>query len=166
MNKIAIGIVSFLFVAVLWNNQVLTSYAEEIKAPGYHEYVTTEDEVIDTWYGIAKGTYLESGISGLNSAGKAKVNVSGTTNAYSVCDKVKVAVYLDESDDGGKSFGTIGSYYFEEANSMHFHNLLQKHEQNDGHVSFHHFSLPIFPYSMQKPMIEHITSCVMIKQNQ
>ena len=117
MNKIAIGIVSFLFVAVLWNNQVLTSYAEEIKAPGYHEYVTTEDEVIDTWYGIAKGTYLESGISGLNSAGKAKVNVSGTTNAYSVCDKVKVAVYLDESDDGGKSFGTIGSYYFEEANT-------------------------------------------------
>src|SRR5699024_10007733 len=97
--------------------QALTSYAEETAVPGYHEYVTTEDEVIDTWYGIARGTYLESGITGLNRAGKAKVNVSGTTNAYSDCDKVKVAVYLDESDDGGKSFATVGSYYFERANA-------------------------------------------------
>lgn len=117
MNKIVIGIASFLFVAGLWNSQTLTSCAEEITMPGYHEYITTENEVIDTWYGIAKGTYLESGIAGLSNAGKAKVNVSGTTNAYSVCDKVKVAVYLDESDDGGKSFGTIGSYYFEEQNT-------------------------------------------------
>ena len=91
------------------------------QVPGYHEYVTTEDEVIDTWYGIARGTYLESGISGLEKAGTGKVNVSGTTNAHSVCDKVKVAVYLDESDDGGKSFGTIGSYYFEEQNTSSCH---------------------------------------------
>lgn len=117
MNKISIWVISFLLVFGIWNGQALTSYAEETAVPGYHEYVTTEDEVIDTWYGIARGTYLESGITGLNRAGKAKVNVSGTTNAYSDCDKVKVAVYLDESDDGGKSFGTVGSYYFERANA-------------------------------------------------
>lgn len=99
----------------------LTSQAAEITVPGYHEYVTTENEVIDTWYGIARGTYLQSGTVGLKSAGIGKVNVSGTTNANSVCDKVKVAVYLDESDDGGSSFGTIGSYYFERQNTSTCH---------------------------------------------
>lgn len=117
MKKIAIGTVCFLFVIGLWNAQTFTSRAEEDTMPGYHEYLTTENETIDTWYGIARGTYLEGGISGLKKSGTGKVDVSGTTNARSVCDKVKVAVYLDESDDGGKSFGTIGSYYFEEQNS-------------------------------------------------
>ena len=111
-----IVICSFL-VMCLWNSQALTSKAEEVVVPGYHEYITTEKEAIDNWYGIARGTYLQSGTSGIVDAGKAKVSVSGTTNAHSVCDKVKVAVYLDESDDGGKSFGTIGSYYFEEQNT-------------------------------------------------
>lgn len=117
MKKAITVAICFLMVACLWNIQTLTSQAEEVVVPGYHKYVTTEKEAIDNWYGIAKGTYLQSGTSGIVDAGKAKVSVSGTTNAHSVCDKVKVAVYLDESDDGGKSFGTIGSYYFERANA-------------------------------------------------
>ena len=117
----SLAIVCLFFVICLWNTQVLTSRAEEITPPGYHEYITTENGVIDTWYGIARGTYLQSGTTGLVSAGSGKVNVSGTTNAHSVCDKVKAAVYLDESDDGGKSFGTIGSYYFEEQNTSSCH---------------------------------------------
>lgn len=121
MKKAVVFSMSLLLVACTWNTQILISHAEEITVPGYHEYITAEDEVIDTWYGIARGTYLESGISGLKSAGKGKVNVSGTTNAYSVCDKVKVGVYLDESLDGGNSFGTIGSYYFEQQNALSCH---------------------------------------------
>lgn len=109
VRKTVMMVAGTLFAIGIWNTQILSSNAEEITVPGYHEYVTTEDEVIDTWYGIARGTYLESGISGLKDAGKGKVNVSGTTNAFSVCDKVKVGVYLDESSDGGNSFGTIGS---------------------------------------------------------
>ena len=101
----------------LWSSQVLTSKAEEITVPGYHEYVTTENEAIDNWYGIAKGTYLQSGTSGIVDAGKGKVNVSGTTNAHYACDKVKVGIYLDESDNGGSSFGTIGVYHYEEQNT-------------------------------------------------
>ncbi len=115
-----IVIYSFLVIC-LWNSQALTSQAEENVVPGYHEYVATENEVIDTWYGVARGTYLQSGTVGLKKAGTGKVNVSGTTNANSICDKVKVAVYLDESDDGGSSFGTIGSYYFEKQNTSTCH---------------------------------------------
>lgn len=120
--KKAIAVVISLFLTVcLWNAQGLTSEAEEISVPGYHEYITTEKEAIDNWYGIARGAYLQSGTSGIVDAGKGKVNVSGTTNAHYVCDKVKVGVFLDESDDGGKSFGTIGSYYFEESNTSSCH---------------------------------------------
>lgn len=121
IKKTVVAIWGFLFVACLWNSQILVSQAEEMTVPGYHEYVATENEAIDTWYGIAKGTYLQSGTSGIRDAGKAKVNVSGTTNAHSVCDKVKVAVYLDESTDGGSNFGTVGSYYFEEQNALSCH---------------------------------------------
>ena len=121
VRKTVMMVAGTLFAIGIWNTQILSSNAEEITVPGYHEYVTTEDEVIDTWYGIARGTYLESGISGLKDAGKGKVNVSGTTNAFSVCDKVKVGVYLDESSDGGNSFGTIGSYYFEKQNALSCH---------------------------------------------
>ena len=120
-KKVALFSMSFLMAICLWNARVLTSHAEEVIVPGYHEYTTTDEEAIDTWYGIARGTYLANGVSGLKKAGTAKVSVSGTTNAYSVCDKVKVGVYLDESLDGGNSFGTIGSYYFEEKNASSCH---------------------------------------------
>lgn len=113
--------VSFLFAVCVWNGQDITSQAEEVTPPGYHIYTTTEDEVIDSWYGIAKGTYLANGTVGLVDAGNRKVNVSGTTNAHSICDKVKVGVYLDESTNGGSSFGTIGVYHFQERNARSCH---------------------------------------------
>lgn len=121
MKKAIIVSLCCMLAVCFWNSQILTSRAEGITVPGYHEYVTTENEVIDTWYGIAKGTYLQSGTVGLKNAGTGKVNVSGTTNANYICDKVKVAVYLDESDDGGNSFGTIGIYHFEEKNTSTCH---------------------------------------------
>ena len=117
VKKTVAVVISLFLMVCLWNVQGLTSEAEEIAVPGYHEYITTDKEAIDNWYGIARGTYLQSGTSGIVDAGEGKVNVSGTTNAHYVCDKVKVGVFLDESDDGGKSFGTIGSYYFERANA-------------------------------------------------
>lgn len=117
MRKIFSICVCLVFSICIWNSQILTGHAEEVKVPGYHIYSTTEDEVIDTWYGIAKGTYLESGSVGLKDAGKGRVNVSGGTNARSVCDDVKAAVYLDESINGTSGYGTIGSYYYSEQNS-------------------------------------------------
>lgn len=100
-----------------WNSHILVTQAEEITPPGYHVYTTKENEVIDSWYGISRGNYLVNGTVGIVEASKGKVNVSGTTNARMACDKVKVAVYLDESTNGGSSFGTIGSYYYTENNA-------------------------------------------------
>ena len=118
-KRIATALMSFLLVGGICNVGAITSHAEEM--PGYHEYVNTEDEAIDTWYGIARGTYLKDGTSGIKRSGTCLVSVSGTTTAYSKCDKAKVGVHLDESSDGGKHFGNIASYYFEEANTTSCH---------------------------------------------
>lgn len=112
---------SFMLVNIIWISTECIVNAEEIVPAGYHEYVTTEDEAIDHWYGIERGTYLKEGICGINRAGTAKVNVSGTTTAHKVCDSVKVSVYLNESSDGGSSYGAIGSYYFSENNTSSCH---------------------------------------------
>ena len=116
MKRVHVITLCLLLGICFWNVQTLTGQAEEITPPGYHVYTTTEDEVIDTWYGISRGTYLISGTVGLVEAGKGKVNVSGTTDARSVCDKVKVGIYLDESENGRTGYGTIGSYYYQEEN--------------------------------------------------
>lgn len=117
LKKILSISMCFLLSVCVWNGQILPSHAEEITPPGYHVYTSTEDEVIDTWYGVSRGTYLLSGSVGLVEAGKGKVNVSGSTDARSVCDKVKVGVYLDESENGRTGYGTVGSYYYSESNS-------------------------------------------------
>ena len=104
-------------MAGLWNMQGLVGHAETVEVPGYHRYTTTETEAIDEWFGIARGTYLRGGICGIKDAGRAKVSISATTNAHTRCDSVKVGLYLDESLDGGGSFGTIGIYHFTEENA-------------------------------------------------
>lgn len=120
-KKVLYLICSAAMIGILWSPQGLKVYAEEIEAPGYHKYVETEKESIDHWYGIARGVYLKEGICGIKDAGKGKVSVSGTTMAHADCDTIKVGIYLDESSDGGKTFGQIGSYYFSRENASSCH---------------------------------------------
>ncbi len=122
-NKIIKGL---LLISLVFTNAIFVSadsvvYAEEVRPAGYYEYETTENEAIAHWYGIERGTYLKEGICGIKRSGTAKVSVSGTTTAHSICDKVKVGVYLNESSNGGSSYGTVGSYYFSENNTTSCH---------------------------------------------
>lgn len=120
-KRLATICMGLCMTAGLWNMQELVGHAETVEVPGYHKYTTTETEAIDEWFGIARGTYLRGGICGIKDAGRAKVSISATTNAHSVCDSVRVGLYLDESLDGGGSFGTIGVYHFEEENTSSCH---------------------------------------------
>lgn len=120
-NKIGFCIFGIMLIGGLWLPLKMTVQAEEIEVPGYYEYTENEGESIVHWYGIARGTYLKEGICGIKDAGKGKVSVSGTTFAHSVCDTVKVGVYLDESSDGGNSFSQIGSYHFSESSTSSCH---------------------------------------------
>lgn len=120
-KKMLRGLLSLVIIGSIWLPLKITVQAEEIEVPGYYEYTDTNEESIAHWYGIARGTYLKEGISGIKRVSAGKVGVSGTTFAHSVCDKVKVGLYLDESSDGGKSYSQIGSYYFSENNTTSCH---------------------------------------------
>lgn len=85
----------------------LMTFAEEKTPAGYHVYDVQEDEVTDTWYGIARGSYLQAGISKLKQVKTGYAICSGTTLAHMDCDKLYVRIYLDESDNGTSDWGTI-----------------------------------------------------------
>lgn len=120
-KKLLSFLLSLAIIGVIGFPTKLVVHAEEIEVPGYCEYTETEGESIVYWYAISRGTYLKDGICGIVDAGKRKVTVSVTTTAHRVCDTVRASVYLDESSDGGKSFGQIGSYYFSEKNTTSCH---------------------------------------------
>lgn len=98
---------AFALAAVLVLCSGLTVFAEENTPAGYHVYDVQEDEATDTWYGIARGSYLQAGISKLKHSKTSYAICSGTTFAHRDCDELYVRIYLDESDTGTDGWGTI-----------------------------------------------------------
>lgn len=101
-----------ILVGTLVFSNFLCVHAEETVldddvSAGYHVYDVQEDQVTDTWYGIARGDYLQSGIAKLMKDGKGYAICSGTTMAHKECDRVYVRIYLDQSDTGTGNWGTI-----------------------------------------------------------
>lgn len=87
---------------------VLAAEEEVIEPAGYHVYDSTEDSETDTWYGIARGSYLKSGTSKLSKKDSTHALCTGHTYAYSDCDRVYVRIYLDKSDTAASgSWGTV-----------------------------------------------------------
>lgn len=81
---------------------------------GYHVYEVQENEATDTWYGIARGDYLQTGIGKLTEASTGVALCTGTTLARMDCDRVYVGIFLDQSDNGLNDWGTI-AYWTNEA---------------------------------------------------
>lgn len=84
---------------------------EEVTPPGYHVYDVQEDEVSDTWYGIARGAYLQGGLCKLTHGKTGYAVCSGTTFAHRDSDRVYVRVYLDWSDIGTGGWTTYDTYW-------------------------------------------------------
>lgn len=81
--------------------------AEEVEPAGYHVYDVQDEEVSDTWYGIARGDYLRAGVSKLTHGNVGYAVCSGTTFAHRSSDRVYVRIYLDKSDTGTGGWGTL-----------------------------------------------------------
>ena len=87
---------------------VLAAEEEVVEPAGYHVYDSTEDSEKDTWYGIARGTYLKSGDSSITKKDSTHALCTGNTAAHIKADKVYVRVYLDKSDSGKSgTWGTV-----------------------------------------------------------
>lgn len=100
---------TLLLMGTLMMGTGFAACAEEVVEPaGYHVYDTTDDSATDTWYGIARGTYLKSGASTITKKDSTHVACTGKTLAHSTCDRVYVRVYLDQSATGKSgSWGTV-----------------------------------------------------------
>ncbi len=108
MQKIWRRIGTFTLAGMLLFGSVFCVNAEEVAPAGYHVYDVQENQTTDTWYGIARGVYLYSGITKLMKDSKPGYAIcSGTTTAHRECDRVFVRIYLDQSDTGTEGWGTI-----------------------------------------------------------
>lgn len=115
-HKIIISVVLGLWSVVTYvSGPAIFVHAEETAA--YHEKTVTENEAEDTWYAVAKGTYLSYGTVKVKRASTGRVNISGTTNATRICDTLKVSLYLDESSNNS-SYGTIATYHYSNKNDV------------------------------------------------
>ncbi len=114
-KKILQRVVCVLSVVACFSAASFPAHAKEIVV--YHEKTTTESEAEDTWYSVARGTYLALGTGKIKREGNGRVSISGSTTATQVCDTLKVALYLDESSDN-KNYGTIGTYHYSGKNDV------------------------------------------------
>lgn len=98
---------ALVFAGALLLGSSLAVCAEEVEPAGYHVYEVQEDEASDTWYGTARGAYLQAGTAKLTHGDPGYALCSGFTMAHKVCDRVYVRIYLDESDNGIDGWGTL-----------------------------------------------------------
>jgi len=84
------GFVSFNINANAQNEKMESILTEEDKAEGILEFQT-------------KGQYLQEGQTIIGNAGKGKVNAGGNTTAQKVVDEVKIAVIIEQYNNGSWS---------------------------------------------------------------
>ena len=84
------GFVSFNINANAQNEKMESVLTEEDKAEGILEFQT-------------KGQYLQEGQTIIGNAGKGKVNAGGNTTAQKVVDEVKIAVIIEQYNNGSWS---------------------------------------------------------------
>ena len=107
---------AIIMLCTMFLGSSLNVLAEEIEPAGYHVYDVQEDQATDTWYGIARGTYLRAAVAKIKEGSAAKyVSCSGTTFAHQDCDRVFVRIYLDQSANGTTGWWTV-NYWTGETN--------------------------------------------------
>ena len=109
----------FALVGLMLLSGSSTVSASEENLAGYHVYDVQDDEVSDTWYGIARGSYLQAGISKLKQGKTGYALCSGTTFAHRDCEELYVRIYLDQSDNGTSGWGTINYWTGREYNESY-----------------------------------------------
>lgn len=117
MNQVWKTKCALALTGVLLFGSSITVCAEEVEPAGYHVYDVQEEEVSDTWYGVARGAYLRAGISKLTHGDTGYAICSGTTFAHRSSDRVYVRIYLDKSDTGTGKWGTLNYWTGEAKNN-------------------------------------------------
>lgn len=81
-----------------------------------HAYTTTEDYASDEWSTDQRGAYLGTGVSVIARESVNKINISGSTNATRVCDKVILTLFVERSTSYATGYSTYKTYHFSAEN--------------------------------------------------
>lgn len=76
-------------------------------------------QVTDKTTVLTRGNFLAYGAVTMNKVSSTRLELVGETQAYQICDKLYVDLYLERSTDGGETFKAYREFNFEEANDSH-----------------------------------------------
>ena len=82
-----------------------------------HNLTTTEDFASDEWSVAQRGAYLGNGTSSIARADSTHIHISGATNATQTCDKVRLTLYVEQSESYATGYSTYKSYYYSADNA-------------------------------------------------
>ena len=95
----------------------LNVFAEETVYPKVsHAYTTTEDFASDEWFVAQRGAYLGNGTSSITREDSTHINISGSTNATQTCDKVRLTLYVEQSESYATGYSTYKTYSYSAEN--------------------------------------------------
>lgn len=98
------GLITILLIAVciIWSNITVLAADERLGTVVDGSLLTDETEATaNTTQSLTRGTYLSYGTGSLYIKGSRKVGITGATNCYRVCDKVKVTLFLERLEGNG-----------------------------------------------------------------
>ena len=108
----------FLAMALLIGCIPVNACAEEAVYPKVtHSHLTTDDFASDDWSTDQRGAYLGNGRSTIARADSTHINISGNTNAVQTCDKVRLTLYVEQSESYATGYTTYKSYSYSADNA-------------------------------------------------
>lgn len=91
----------------------VNAWAEETVYPKVtHSYISTEDFASDEWSIAQRGAYLLNGTSAISRPDNTHINISGNTNATQTCDKVRLTLFVEQSESYATGYTTYRSYSY------------------------------------------------------
>ena len=107
----------FLAVMIFAGCFSVNAYAEETVYPKVaHSYTTTEDFASDEWSTAQRGAYLLNGRSTIAKPDSTHINISGNTNATQTCDKIRLTLYVEQSESYATGYYTYKTYSYSAEN--------------------------------------------------
>lgn len=108
----------FLAVMLLAGCFSVNACAEEAVYPKVtHNYITADDFASDEWSADQRGAYLGSGRSSISRTDSTHISISGNTVATRTCDKVRLTLYVEQSESYATGYTTYKSYSYSADNA-------------------------------------------------
>ena len=91
----------------------MPALAAEVTYPKVsHELTSTEDFSSDEWSVDQRGAYLMDGRSSITRTDSTHISISGNTKATQTCDKIRLTLYVEQSESYATGYSTYKTYTY------------------------------------------------------